>query len=355
LKGIKLNQASLRRIISGENKSLCAAALRGLMRVLSYIYAAVIAARNLLYDKGLLKSHRPEAAVISIGNITTGGTGKTPMVIWVYNFLQQHNTKCSILTRGYKTEKSGEDIKDEPFILEKNCPQAKVIVDSDRVKSAKKAVEQYNSKAIILDDGFQHRHLARDIDIVCIDASCPFGYGKILPAGFLRENLSQLKRADAVILTRTDQQSSEKIHKIIEKIKNYNPEIITALSSHKIAKILTGENRELPADAVSQKKVYAFCGIGNPDAFFNSLKSLGAELAGTKVFDDHHNYNSDDLKNIRLESEKYQAEMIITTEKDFIKLDMQNSGLKNKVGMLKVEIEFTEGEQQLKQLIEKKI
>jgi tetraacyldisaccharide 4'-kinase len=186
-------------------------------------YSLVVRLRNFLYSKRRLKIHTADVPVISVGNITTGGTGKTPLVIWLCNTIYQKskikNQKCgvAILTRGYKTRGTRDEgpfdfaqgrrgTTDELAILAESCPQAKVIVNPDRAAAARRAVG-FCAKVLVMDDGFQHRRLRRDLDIVTIDATCPFGYGRLLPAGLLREPVASLRRADAAVVTRCDQNS----------------------------------------------------------------------------------------------------------------------------------------------------
>lgn len=355
MKGIALDQSSLRRIISGEDRSLRASVLLRLLCLISYIYSGIIRTRNLLYDTGILDSRQIGGFVISIGNITAGGTGKTPLVIWLYKFLNKRGIKCSILTRGYKTQSDGETLDDEPQLLQENCPEAKVIVNANRLEAGIRAVRDFAAKAIILDDGFQHRRLARDIDIVCVDSSCPFGYGKVLPAGFLREPPASLKRATAIVLTRTDQADKPGLEKLTGQIKKLNPEAVIALTRHKVSRIRTNTGRQFPLNELEGKRVYAFCGIGNPQAFFHTLQRTGANLAGTKFYDDHHHYNKTDIDEIERDSRKKGAELIITTEKDYIKLVGEN--LKSEAGfcMLKIEMDFVSGREQLEEIIEQKL
>lgn len=350
-----MDQSSLRRVISGEDGSLRASVLRGLLCFFSYIYSGLVRTRNLLYDWGILKTGKCGGFVISIGNITAGGTGKTPLVIWMYQTLKFKGAKCSIITRGYKSESSRDKLKDEPAMLEENCPAAEVIVNPDRLSAAIQAVNDFDAEAIILDDGFQHRRLARDIDIVCIDSSCPFGYRKILPAGFLREPAGSLKRADAVVLTRVDQAEQEKLDEIIGKVKNLNPKAVLASTRHKACRIQTAGGKELGLDELKNKKVYAFCGIGNPQAFFYTLTQSGAVVAGKRAYNDHYRYGSEDLKTIARESEKSKADLIITTEKDYIKLPEDRLKDDIEIYVLKTEIDFVQGKESLEDLISNRL
>lgn len=340
-----MNQRNFHKLISGQSVGLTATILRFSMRVAAIGYSLVVRLRNFLYSKQWLKIHIADAPVISIGNITTGGTGKTPLVIWICKFLQQKKIPCAVLTRGYKEI-------DEPAVLAESCPQTKVIINPDRVSAAGQAVG-FGAKALIMDDGFQHRRLHRDLDIVTIDATCPFGYGKLLPAGLLREPVGSLKRTDAVVLTRCDQISESELSRVKEELQIINPDMIIAKSIHKpvCVKSITGE--EIALEQLKGKKVFAFCGIGNPDAFLSTIKATGAELVGSKIYDDHYHYSSECLAGIYEKARCLTADLILTTQKDWAKAKMiMPASTDIPFAYLEVEIKFTAEEGKLKQLIE---
>ena len=221
-----MDQNAYRNLVAGTDSRLCTKSLRFVLMVISWCYGVVVVIRNFCYDKKIFKIKRPNAPVISIGNITTGGTGKTPLVIWLCNYLNDKSIDCAILTRGYKSEQG--KLTDEPAILAKSCSNANVIVDPDRYAGSQKALQKPNVKALVMDDGFQHRRLHRNLDIVAVDATCPFGYGKLLPAGLLRENIRGLKRAHAVVITRCEQANPENTYDLIEHIKKINPSLVIA-------------------------------------------------------------------------------------------------------------------------------
>ncbi|MBA7659846.1 Tetraacyldisaccharide 4'-kinase [subsurface metagenome] len=204
-----MNQQCFHKLISGQPRCFGAAILRFFLEAAAKLYAAIIALRNLAYSKGWLKVHTAGAAVISVGNITVGGTGKTPLTIWLCNLLREKNVDCAVLTRGYKTT---QNYYDEPAVLAEACPHAKVIINPDRVAAARQAINKFGVNVLIMDDGFQHRRLARDLDIVTIDAMRPLGYDKMLPAGLLREPVAALKRADAVRVLLPDATRSAKMN-----------------------------------------------------------------------------------------------------------------------------------------------
>lgn len=356
-----MNQDDFRKLISGQSGGPAAAFLRLFLRAAAWFYSTVIRVRNLLYSKGWLKTHRVKAVVISVGNITAGGTGKTPFVIWLYKFLQQDKIQCAILIRGYKTHTQEEASSiehrasrtDEPEVLAESCPQAEVIVNPDRVAGAREAVDKFGAKVLIMDDGFQHRRLGRDLDIVTIDATCPFGYGKVLPAGLLREPISALERADAVVITRCDRTDESELSRLEEKLEAVNPGIIIARSIHKPVCVKSLDNKEINIGELKNKKIFAFCGIGNPDAFISTIKKLGANLVGSKIYNDHHRYSENDIADICEQTERSNADLILTTQKDLSKLKIQNSEFRPQFAYLAIKLKFVVGEDKLKGLIEK--
>lgn len=316
-------------------------------------YSIVIRLRNFLYSKNCLKPNHTSAAVFSIGNITAGGTGKTPLVIWLCKFLKQKQVKCAILTRGYKTHTQKQTLTDEPAILAESCPQAKVIVNPNRVEAADKAINDIGANVLIMDDGFQHRRLHRDLDIITIDGTCPFGYGKLLPAGLLREPAASLKRANAVVITRCDQISESESKQIEKSLQLINPDMIIARSIHApiYIKSITGE--EISLEKLRNRKIFAFCGIGNPEAFLNTIKNTGADLAGSRTYNDHYNYTEHCLTDISGQARRLKADLILTTQKDWSRITPPASAPKSiPFAYLAVEIEFLAGEDKLKQLIE---
>jgi tetraacyldisaccharide 4'-kinase len=391
-----LNQRDWHKLISGQRTGLSAVLLRLPLGVAACAYSIGIRLRNLFYSTGLLKSHRADVPVVSVGNITAGGTGKTPLVIWICNTIYKisniKNQKCgiAILTRGYKargttdegrrTMEDGRGTVDEPAIIAESCPQAKVIVNPNRAEAAAEAVDKFGAKVLVMDDGFQHRKLARDLDIVTIDATCPFGYGKLLPAGLLREPVSSLKRADAAILTRCDQVSESKLSRIEQELRLINPDMIIAKSIHKptgarysepleiVDSRLRGNDKKIvdscptsagaglrrndSIDQLKGKKVFAFCGIGNPDAFLNTIRNIGANLVGSKIYNDHHSYTDSDVDDIHNQANRLGADLILTTQKDHTRCAIRDARYEIPFAYLAVEIKFIAGEDKLKQLIE---
>jgi tetraacyldisaccharide 4'-kinase len=294
---------------------------------LSSLFGAAAKTRRMLYAKGVLKSNKLDAKVISVGNITVGGTGKTPLVAYIAKILAENGEKVCILTRGYGRENANErllvsdgekilaNVKnagDEPFELaEKLLGIASVLADKNRVSAGNRAIKNLGITAFILDDGFQHIQLKRDSDIVCIDATNPFGNGNLLPAGILREPLESLKRADAVVITRANltETGNRKPENLLEEIKNFTD-----------APIFISRNRTNRKSKIEDRKCLAFCGLGNPENFFSQLRQDKINLVATKIFRDHHIYSQKDVDEIEQIAKENQAEVLLTTAKDAVKL-----------------------------------
>ena len=356
-----MNQQRFHKLISGQTRGFGASCLRFFLGAAAKPYAAIIALRNLAYSKGWLKVHTAGAAVISVGNITVGGTGKTPLVVWLCKFLQQKEIQCAVLTRGYKThtkKRATSDERratrtDEPAVLAEACPHAKVIINPDRVAAARQAINKFGVNALIMDDGFQHRRLARDLDIVTIDAMRPLGYGKMLPAGLLREPVAALKRADAVVITRCDQAGEGKLAKIEKKLRLLNPDMIIARSIHKPVCAKSIDGSQISIDELKDKRALAFCGIGNPDAFFNTVNGLGCDIVSSKIYDDHHQYTDDCLAGIYEQAGHLKADLILTTQKDWAKITRLAPVKKDiPLAYLAIELKFISGEDKITRLIE---
>lgn len=346
-----MNQNSYRKLIGGSGGGLGNNLLRFVLWLLSHVYRTIIILRNWGYSAGWLRSYRMDVPVISIGNITTGGTGKTPLVIWLCRMLEKKGVKCAVLSRGYKAERG--NVGDEAAILAKACGGAKVIVDSDRVAGAAKAIKEHCADVLVMDDGFQHRRLERDLDIIAIDATRPFGYGKLLPAGLLREPKRSIRRADAIVITHYDQTTSVSVARIEREVSAIKPgiPIAKAIHKHPFAKGTGGVI--LSMDDLRKKKIFAFCGIGNPDAFITRLREYGMKLVGSKIYNDHHNFSESDIGDIYEDAVEAGAELILSTEKDWVKTALHAQRLDD-IGFayLAVELEFIEGGKEIEQLVD---
>ncbi len=326
-----------------------------LLLPVGWLYGKIADIRNALYDRGVLESHSLGAKTISIGNITTGGTGKTPLVIHVSDILADAGEKVCILTRGYGRESSGRVLVsdgeqvlvdartggDEPVeIAGRLIGKAIVVSDADRVSAATWAKEKFGITAFVLDDGFQHRRAKRDLDIVCIDATNPFGNGRILPAGRLREPLENLSRADVIVLTRTDlaDDVSDAISRIAELSQTANVfrSRSKALAPTCLSKFLAA-NSGSPFDP--NVPLLVFCGLGNPDAFFESVLRGGHAVRHTEAFADHHYYTQDDIDGLEKLARQNDAGVLLTTEKDAVKLNGLNLSIPCFVMEIQIEID----------------
>lgn len=300
-----------------------------------YLYGAAMNARNALYEKSVFSSHTLGAKTVSIGNITVGGTGKTPLVRFAAETLFNAGEKVCILTRGYgrenpkkrvlvtDSEKMLSDAKhagDEPFELAENLLEKAVIIsDADRVSAGLWAREKFGITAFVLDDAFQHRKVKRDLDIVCVDATNPFGNRKVLPSGILREPLENLKRADAIVITRANLTSE--IENLKSEISNFTTAQIF-ISHNKFTnfkEINNSKNKTLDS-RLSTPDSLAFCALGNPNNFFEQLRGENFNLTAMEIFPDHHFYSRKDIEKLEKKARETGAEILLTTAKDAVKL-----------------------------------
>ncbi len=280
-------------------------------------YGAVAHLRARVYRTGLLPQRRLDGVVISIGNLTTGGTGKTPMVLWIAQKLISEGNKPGILTRGYRGEASAiGSTSDEVRLMQSRLGgRAEFGVGADRIARGRD-LRHRGVRWFILDDGFQHLQLARDVDIVLIDATNPFGGGHLLPAGRLREPRSALARADIIVITRG------KLEPVIESTicRDSDAPIFYAQTQLDSVRTWNGDMPSEEARDIRSRKLFAFCGIGNPEAFLADLRGWGFQLAGWKFYPDHHRYTQDDVSAIQAEASKVGAAEFICTEKDIFNL-----------------------------------
>ncbi len=305
---------------------------------LSVLYGAVTRTRLALYQRGVLKLLRLDAPAISVGNITTGGTGKTPLVEWVACSLVREGRKVCILTRGYGRENPNTRIVvsdgqrilaneveagDEPRLLAENLlGQAAVISDTDRFAAGEWAVREFGSDAFILDDGFQHLRLVRDLNIVTIDATNPWGGGHLLPYGRLREPRGVLSRADCVVITRADQAHDlDSLRSEIEKLSHHRPIFTSCMKVRGLRRLEHDFSKEdYASDRSIEGPIGVFCAIGNPLAFIKQLKAEGYDLVSIQEFPDHFKYDERDVSALVERAKGAGAKSLITTAKDAVKL-----------------------------------
>lgn len=290
---------------------------RRLLLPLSWVYGKIIAARNARFDRGQDIS-RAVVPVVSVGNLTTGGTGKTPLVIEIARRLAAMTPRPVILSRGYAAARG--QIADEVLEFHEALPDIPVVVNRDRVSGGQVAVRVHRATCLILDDGFQHRRLARDLEIVLIDALDPWGGSCLLPAGNLREPLSGLVRAHLIILTRANQVPDAIAMDLISKIK-LRAAKTPILNAHVRATGLSGFRGESldPAD-LAYRSVLPICGVGNPTSFVALIQTLAGQTAPPQIFGDHHRYQPRDAVRIRSAALAAGADLVVTTRKDWVKL-----------------------------------
>lgn len=303
---------------------------------LGMLYGAVTRARLRLYRSGFLKSERVGAPVVSVGNLTAGGTGKTPLVEWAALALAREGLSACVLTRGYgRADESRrvvasdagrllaevEECGDEPRLLaEKLLGAASVVCDRDRVAAARWAREVLGAEVFVLDDGFQHLRIARDFDIVTLDATAPWGGGAMLPRGRLREPVSGLARADCVVITRAElAEDLEGLRAEVGRVGGGRPAVFTSRVRTLGWKPLKKDGAEADVKLESVR-VGAFCAVGNPGAFFEHVRRDGLEVCYTRAFRDHHAYTQSDAEAVAREAGALGAQALLTTAKDAVKL-----------------------------------
>ena len=293
-------------------------AVRAGLRLASWPYGFGSWARNRAFNRGWKTVHRAAVPVVSIGNLTLGGTGKTPCVEWVARFFRERDVQVAIISRGYGAEAGRND---EAMVLEENLPDVPHLQGADRVERAATAVEELESELLVLDDGFQHRRLHRDLDVVLIDATCPPTRDYLFPRGTLRESAGGLKRAGAILLTRCDQVSAGEVDTIRAWLSRRWSNTPVATTEHRPVELMGCEGATAAVECLAGKPVGGFCGIGNPAAFRHTLESLGATVANFRAFPDHHAYTRADVDDLTRWAETLPADAVIaTTQKDWVKL-----------------------------------
>lgn len=330
---------------------------------LAGLYGMAMKARRALYNSGRFRVHDPGVPVISIGNLTTGGTGKTPLVEWIASELAQTGRRVCVLTRGYGRRSAGTRVivsdgnevisdaaraGDEALLLaERLKGQAAVISDADRVSAARWAVENFQSDVLVLDDGFQHLRLARNLNILTIDATNPWGNGKLLPAGSLRESPAELSRAQCIVITRADDpDQTEQLRREIDAQRKDCPVFCSRM---RLSGLRPQPGQPLiAAEEIRASRTAAFCGLGNPEAFFALLRRGGYQLAHTQIFRDHHWYTQTDIDRVVRESVSRGAQILLTTAKDEVKLRSLNFDIPCYTADIAIEIE---NQEKLRELI----
>lgn len=318
-------ESSYIEVISGQRQGPVAATLRGLLALAEPFYGAACYARNRLYDLQLTRPCRMDVPIISVGNITTGGTGKTPTVAWLVDWLLTRDEFPGILSRGYRSLDG--DANDEKLLLDQLCPQVPHLQNRDRCTGARQLLSTNDCSVIVLDDGFQHRRLARDVDLVLIDALNPLGYGHLLPRGLLRESLKGLRRATAILLTRTDQVTAQRLAEIVQALLAFTDCPILS-SCFNASGLVNSSGQKITFSAIHGQRSFAFAAIGNPGGFRRTLAGLGLAAGEQRFqqFSDHHHFTQADLLDLQQQAQAQAAEVFLCTRKDLVKLNVDQIG-----------------------------
>lgn len=339
-----LDEQSFREIVSGHRRGAGAMLARGVLRLAEVPYTAAVSWRNRRFDRAHGAVERVSVPVVSVGNLTMGGTGKTPMVKWISRYFAEQGVKVALVSRGYGAAEGGKN--DEALELEQALPGVPHVQNPDRVAGAEEAIRRFASQLILLDDGFQHRRLARNLDIVLLDASAPFGFDHVFPRGMLREPARGLERAHVVCLTRADALGAQQRAAIRQQVAALAPDAVWCEAIHAPSHLrnLAGESR--PIESLAGRRIAAFCAIGNPAAFRKTLEERGAEITCWREFPDHHAYSRADCEQLASAMDASGAEMAAVTHKDLVKLPFDTLGAVQ-LWALVIEMRLTIGEQEL--------
>lgn len=312
-------ESTYRNLVSGRWKGPLAAGLRGVLSLLEFPYRWAVQRRNRQFDRGWKQPFRPPACVISVGNLTVGGTGKSPLVAWLAEWLIARRIPLTILSRGYGA-RSGRP-NDEALELAARLPGVPQLQNPDRIAAANQALAANPRQVLLLDDAFQHRRIARDLDIVLLDALEPFGFEHLLPRGLLREPIESLARAHAVGLSRSDAVSDERRRQIKDRVLAIAPQAIWLELAHRPTGLVAASGQHGPLASIRGQPVAAFCGIGNPAGFRHTLEAAGVEIAGFMEFADHCPFGPAEMDRLTgwLRSLPAAA-AVVCTRKDLVKV-----------------------------------
>jgi len=351
-----LDASSFRSIASGERRGPGALTLRAILRTVETPYAWAVKRRNRKYDGDVSENdrvHRVDAPVVSIGNLTLGGTGKTPLVAWIVNRLQSQGRTPGIVSRGYGTKQGVAN--DEALELARLTNEAPHVQDPDRVAAARRAISEHGCEFIVADDAFQHRRLHRDLDVVLLDAIEPFGYEHVFPRGLLREPAESLRRADVVLLSRADLATPARRAAVRARVALLAPSTAWGEIAHVPTSLIGLDGTERPIDELGDQPIVAFCGLGNPTGFRQTLARCNADVQTFIEFPDHYAYRESDYRRIADAARASNASMIVCTMKDLVKIDVPAftaAELDIPLFALGIGIEFLEGEEMFLQRLD---
>lgn len=343
-----------RSLLGGETAGPLAASTRLALRMASLVYGAGARIRHFQYDTQRKNIHHAGVPVISVGNLTTGGTGKTPLVCDLCARLRRLGARVAIISRGYGAGESG--VNDEALEMAQRLPDVPHVQHVDRVEAARIAVEELAAEVLVMDDGFQHRRLHRDLDLVVIDATCPFGFGYLLPRGYLREPISSLSRADAVILTRTDQVDRQTLDSIGKRVCQHIGDRPLLQTTHQPAFVHIDRGGTHPIDFLRDRTLALVSAIGNPDAFERTVRDCGSRIIGHEKLPDHDPYQRETrrrLTNRITELRRTETiDLVLCTHKDAVKLGTDQIG-GVPLGHLQIDLVYSSEEQVIQDMLAK--
>lgn len=345
-----LDANAFREIVSGRRGGAGAAMARGVLRLAEVPYTAAVNWRNRRFDRAHTRVERVGVPVISVGNLTLGGTGKTPMVEWIARWFGEHGKRVGIVSRGYGSTDGRKN--DEALELELALPGVPHVQNPDRVAASLAAIDQFGCDVIVLDDGFQHRRLARDLDVVLLDASAPFGYEHVFPRGMLREPIDGLERAGVVCLTRADLLEETQRAGIRKRVAELAPRAAWCEAAHVASGLINAAGQRESVESLAGRRIAAFCGIGNPAAFRRTLESAGGEIAWWREFPDHHAFSAEDREEIASGARAAGADLVVATRKDLVKLPVERIG-ERPLWALAIEMQLLAGQAELESALAK--
>jgi len=336
--------------------------LSTILRPLSALYSLGMVVRSTLYRRGCIPTHRLNVPLISVGNLAAGGIGKTPMVAMLAKELSGRGLRVVISSRGYKRKhyqgeivSDGETIHlpveasgDEPAMLARRLTGVPIVVGRDRFRVCSRALSDLPCDVLILDDSFQHIRLHRDCDIVLLDANDLFGNGRLLPAGPLREPRSALKRADLIVLSRAEQEQD--FPSMVSQISRWTDAPVVAFRHRPTSWVSHADGKVRRLDTLRGCRVAAFAGIGSPDSFRRTLKQVGVQIVWFQTYPDHHWYSPELLLSIFDRAKKAGAEVLVTTEKDGVRIPQRLAGDPS-LYILKIDAEIIRGKNHLDRVL----
>ena len=312
-------------------------------------YSLAVRYRNWRYDTGRAKSHRVNVPVVCVGNLTLGGTGKTPMIAFLAEWFRKRDVRVALVSRGYKAEAGGAN--DEARELEQKLPDVPHVQNADRVTGAQTAIAEHDAQLVLLDDGFQHRRLARDIDLVMIDSLEPFGFDHVFPRGTLREPLDGLARAHVVALSRANLVDEDSRAAIRACLQPLVPQAVWIEVMHTPKALISASGERVAVEELSQKRIAAFCGIGNPQGFEATLSELNYDICGFREYPDHFAFDAHDVASLANWADECGAEALVCTHKDLVKLDVEQIG-DRPLWALEIGLEVLSGREELERVLE---